>query len=176
VADPSLDVSASGTGPIEDFLAMLSVARLHGGPPSLDRLRFAFNGVLDRSHGALLAVADPDAVGLALAEFETSVRLNPPIDLHANEVSIDPSVITERGTREIVSILHALTGMDRIVLLSSDARVHGYRCFIKATGSGPGTGGARRLAFDALKSQRDKFIGALFRSQDGTTQVQSRRC
>ena len=122
---------------MEHFSTLLVTDR-GGGPPFQERLRFALKGALERSHGALLAVTRPQSVDAAFRAFENYARLRPPIDLDAGELADDiaPGRITERGTMTIAAALHALMGMDGIVLFSSDGYVHGYRCFVPAGGAG----------------------------------------
>jgi hypothetical protein len=71
---------------------------------------------------------------------------------------------------QIASLLHAMVGMDGIVLVSTDSHLHGYRCFVPPNADAAGLGGARRLAYEALVRDA-RFFGALYRSQDGAMRV-----
>jgi len=187
LANPSIEPYGIVDGAVEAFWGMLNRDRaFHGGPPFLQRQRFVLTRVLGHSHGALIAVAARDRVDEAFGAFATSVRVSPPIDLHAGENAVEligdgsadgprpslprPEDVTVGGSVQLASLLRAMLDMDGIVLMSSDSYLHGYRCFVSAQQEGAGLGGARRLAFERLKLD-GRFIGALYRSQDGAMEV-----
>lgn len=191
LADPSLEPDPQGVGPVEQLMSMLNEDRAnHGGPPFLERQRFVLARVLDHSHGALVAVATASKIDEAFRAFDTAVRVDPPIDLHAKENilgpdaaqssraagvarPLDPLDVTERGSMQLTALLHAMLGMDGIVVVSSKSYLHGYRCFVRPHEGGAGMGGARRLAYEALVND-ERFLGALYRSQDGAMRVHRR--
>ena len=74
-------------------------------------------------------------------------------------------------------LLRRMANMDGITVLDSCGAIIGYNCFVKDSTagsheSGTITGGARRRAFDVLRSQIGKQIsGVIYKSQDGVVEL-----
>jgi hypothetical protein len=74
-------------------------------------------------------------------------------------------------------LIRRMASMDGITILDSRGAIVGYNCFIKGTAlelKEPGTtmGGARRRAFDVLRSHLGKQLsGVIYKSQDGVVEL-----
>lgn len=156
---------------------VLSFARAASGQDSnlhgyLGRL---LSRALLRSHGALLAVVARGGNEIPSA-LRDSIILSPPLDLaerlraHIDEGKSAASVSRLQVASELVC---GLVGSDGVTLFDTDGRVLAYRCFVAGGSTGGAvTGGARTRAYKALVDMcGSELDAALFRSQDGRTEV-----
>lgn len=137
----------------------------------------AMSPVLQAGHGALGAVlARPRRIPKKLQD---GVTLSTPIDLVA-KITDYAQQRDEASIANLSATALLIDGMltsDGITIFSTDARMLGYRIFIKAGEPGknqdhkPVVGGARRRAFEYLSSlvKRHQLVAAFYRSQDGQT-------
>lgn len=125
-----------------------------------------------RSHGALLAVvSNEDSLPPELSDI---VIVQPPIDLAARfKAHIDggKTSATVSALQSAADLVAGLIGSDGITVLSATGKVVAYRGFVSG-GQLAAPGGARRRAFAALEAMVGAGLNAaLFRSQDGRTEV-----
>jgi hypothetical protein len=140
-------------------------------------LRRVLTGILQHSHGTLLAVVDPSKCPPDVHDSLTDgVWPSPPIDLAQILFRAIASDDAE-GLAEVKSAEALLSGMvrsDGIVLFGSDGKIVAYRVFLKAqpeeVGGLPTSGGGRRRTYELMKVRVGMvFNSVFFRSQDGET-------
>ncbi len=137
--------------------------------PALRYMRNALNRILQRSHGALVAV-----VG-SLAEagpiIANRVALTPPLDLprRLKDFIDTPGVEELSALNGTATLLAGMLASDGVTVLGRDAKILAYRAFLPLPEGGrPLPGGARRWTFDTLCG--DGAVGihaAFYQSQDG---------
>lgn len=128
------------------------------------------------SHGALLAVLARRRREIPAA-FSDGVLLRHPIDLGGLLVQAHRAkdIVTCAELETKSSLLRGMVRSDGVTLLSPDAKVLGFRIFIKATQKElrqfADVGGARTRAFAILKRRCPRELdSALMWSQDGRTE------
>lgn len=131
------------------------------------------------SHGTLLAAA-PSAKSLDPKKFSDGVILEEPIPLVQTMLSAAKEKAAAEASllRSHESLLRGMMASDGVTILGTDGSIRAFRVFVhppgKKVGTQPGasSGGARSRAFNILRSYVGKALrGALFRSQDGRTDV-----
>jgi hypothetical protein len=133
--------------------------------------------ILHSNHGTLLAVI-PHQKGVPTL-FRDGILLEQKISVLAGV-----SKLLESNNREALQqlvawnqLIRRMTSMDGITVLDSCGAIIGYNCFVKDSTldtqeTGTITGGARRRAYDVLRSYLGKQIsGVIYKSQDGVVEL-----
>lgn len=133
--------------------------------------------ILHANHGTLLAVIPYQKNVPAL--FRDGILLEQKISVLAGV-----SKLLESNNREALQqlvawnqLIRRMASMDGITVLDTRGAIVGYNCFIKDSAldtqeAGTITGGARRRAFDALRSYLGTQIcGVIYKSQDGVVEL-----
>ena len=131
-----------------------------------------FVAALPKIHGCILAVTSMNRPPKILSN--DAVFLAEPIDFPSlikklkNDRNVDGSLyLLEKKTE----IFEGMLRSDGITLFDQGGRLLGYRCFIRLSGKNGAAGGARRRAFEALKTHlgRRGLSAAFMQSYDGWT-------
>jgi hypothetical protein len=132
---------------------------------------------LRTSHGALLGVV-PFLKKVDRGKFSDGVILAEPIPLVATMLTAaaERSTSAARLLRSQESLLRGMIASDGVTILGTDGSIKAFRVFVhpphRRAGHGHVAGGARIRAFEVLRGYVPKVLsGALFRSQDGRTEV-----
>lgn len=134
---------------------------------------------LRASHGALLAVA-PAGEDLDTDRFADAVVFAERVPL----VNLMPAAVHEQTAMDVAtlrsheSLLRGMIMSDGLTILGTDGSVKAFRVFVHAApgeferSKGRPAGGARARAFDVLRECLGApLVAALYRSQDGRTEV-----
>lgn len=132
---------------------------------------------LRTSHGALLGVV-PFHKKVDKGKFSDGVILTEPIPLIATMLTAaaERSASAAGLLRSQESLLRGMIASDGVTIFGTDGSIKAFRVFVhppaRRSGQGQVTGGARSRAFEVLRAYVPKILsGALFRSQDGRTEV-----
>ena len=133
------------------------------------------SSILAKSHGCILTVTNLDKPPKMLSE--DAILLTNPIDFPDLIEKIVIKNGDETFSHSIRSNSELLEGMicsDGITVLDNRGRVLAYRCFINLpSGKSKVVGGARKRAYEELKSRLGKDLSsAFFQSQDGLTEFE----
>jgi hypothetical protein len=124
------------------------------------------------SHGTILVCVNGNAEDVeGLADF---VPVNPALDFYSGFAAYRSSDRADVlvGVQRAEELLRGFAQCDGILVFNQTAQVIAYRAFYNAPAAGAEgiSGGARRRAFEGLKSKLGSGLTAiLFRSQDGLT-------
>ena len=132
----------------------------------------ALMAALPKTHGCILAVTSMNRPPKILSD--DAVFLAEPIDFPSlirklkNNKNVDGSLYLLEKKAEI---FEGMLRSDGITLFDQSGRLLGYRCFIRLSGRSGVVGGARRRAFEALKTHlgRRGLSAAFMQSHDGWT-------
>lgn len=136
--------------------------------PIVSFLSRLFHTALRESHGCIIAVTNMASAPKFLSG--DGVILEDPIDFTSLIVKlkkeiIEPSYLDSKG-----SLLKGMLNSDGIILFDNKGRLIGYNCFVKISNKNNVIGGARKRAFDSIKSKIGRGLSAVFmQSQDGWT-------
>ena len=130
-----------------------------------------FMAALPQTHGCILAVTSMNKPPRVLSG--DAVILDEPIDFPSlirklkKDRNVDGSLYLLEKKAEIFA---GMLRSDGITLFDQRGRLLGYRCFIRTSGKREVVGGARRRAFEALKTRLGQGLSAAFmQSHDGWT-------
>ncbi len=134
--------------------------------------------LLTGDHGTLCAVLAPGTTQPAF--LSDGIWFKEPVDIRT-WIHRDETGATSEGARALIAhaqLIRRMMVMDGITVFGPDGTVRAYRCFIREPHAkiAPAyvLGGARRRAFDLLRSQLgSSLIGALYRSQDGAAECET---
>lgn len=134
-----------------------------------------FGDKVKSSHGTIVAVISAGSADLP-AELADCIILKQPIDLaklYQAHIEEGKSASTAGLLQSAVDLLGGMINSDGITVLDTQARIRGYRAFIKAADDDTKVhGGARTRAFNTLRGLLGaEIVAALFRSQDGRTEA-----
>ena len=129
------------------------------------------------SHGCILAVTNMHTVPRVVSR--DAIILGEPIDFPSMARQLKRATNTGLWLQLIekkTDLLKGMIGSDGITLFDQYGRLLGYRCFIPLSAKSAVVGGARRRAFETLKSYLGRGLSAIFfQSQDGWTDFRSKR-
>ena len=129
---------------------------------------------LTLSHGTIL-ICGHDLDLAAVREMQDAVLVSPLLDfqsafLEFQTANTAGSILALQRCEEL---LHGFLRCDGMIAFDTSGRITAYRVFFRpvaASSETQVTGGARRRAFEGVKSLvGNQLLSALFRSQDGLT-------
>jgi hypothetical protein len=133
--------------------------------------------ILHSNHGTLLAIIPHQKSVPSL--FRDGILLENRINVLGGISKMrEPS--TEESLHQLVAwnlLIRRMASMDGITVLDSCGAVVGYNCFIRGSNleskeAGMVMGGARRRAFDVLRSHLgSQLFGVIYKSQDGVVEL-----
>jgi hypothetical protein len=130
---------------------------------------------LRASHGSLVAVISHRRKALP-KNISDAVILSPPISLQKQVVEYleHRDIYSMMRLKAVESLMAGMIRSDGIVVFTSDARIVGYRAFLRSKRNGMHekvSGGARRRAYDGLACMIGHELTAAFiRSEDGRSE------
>ena len=129
---------------------------------------------LPKTHGCILAVTNMNRPPNILSD--DAVLLDEPIDFPSlirklkNEKGVDDSLYLLEKKAEV---FEGMLRSDGITLFDQHGKLLGYRCFIRISGKRGVVGGARKRAFEALKTHLGRGLSSAFiQSHDGWTEFE----
>ena len=138
-------------------------------------LKNTLTPALLRSHGCILAVTNMRKSPKILSR--DGIILGEPIDfpfmVRQLKRARHSSLLLQRIERK-ADLLKGMIGSDGITIFDQYGRLLGYRCFVPLAAKSAVVGGARRRAFETLRSHLGRGLCAIFiQSQDGWTEFRS---
>lgn len=129
---------------------------------------------LPKTHGCILAVTSMNRPPKVLSD--DAVLLDEPIDFPLlirglkNEKGVDGSLYLLEKKAEV---FEGMLRSDGITLFDQHGKLLGYRCFVRISGKRWVAGGARKRAFEALKTHLGRGLSSVFiQSHDGWTEFE----
>ncbi|MFH1114191.1 MAG: hypothetical protein V1792_09745 [Pseudomonadota bacterium] len=125
-------------------------------------------------HGALIAVVKDDITAIEILKnsLTDGTYLEDPIDTPGHLKNCEAERTPEAFTRArlFADIVKNMLSFDGITVFTNTARVLAYHCFVKDSGPGSGSTGARSRAYEAMIGS-NIFTCCFCRSQDGDERI-----
>jgi hypothetical protein len=136
-------------------------------------------GILQESHGALVAIVDSSSPTPALLT-DDGVQLGPPVDVVGRiaDYKLQGGTDAFAALQGAAVLIRGMMASDGITVFGNNGTVIAFNVFVKhevAVGRPP-VGGARRRAFEVLKGAVGHgLVAAYYRSQDGRSECERRQ-